>query len=145
MQTMMDPENDGRNVTCQRVLIAATIRYANGIGTVACVVRNLSETGAKLAVTESVTLPEHFELVMPQKNVIRRCVLRWRRGDEAGVSFLDVPAASAQDTSTPASTPGAAPAAGVPETPSEEKLRARIRMLEAENARLKARIAQLGG
>lgn len=136
MSTTIEGESgsgvDGRVAPRHRVLIAGTIRYAGGIGTASCVVRNLSETGAKLTLSESLNLPTHFDLVIAQKNAVHRCELRWRRGEEAGVAFLD------------ASAPAAAPTPPMA-TPEIDALRARIRTLEAENARLKARIAELAG
>ena len=139
MQTTIEDESgseaDGRVAPRHRVLIAGAIRYAGGIGTASCVVRNLSETGAKLTLSESLTLPAHFDLVIAQRNAVHRCELRWRRGDEAGVAFLDAPAEPGK---------AATPAAAI-ETPEIDLLRARIRTLEAENARLKARIDQLAG
>lgn len=138
MQTTIEGESgseaDDRVAPRQRVLIAGTIRYTGGMGAVPCVVRNLSETGAKLTLSESVALPTHFDLVIAQKNVAHRCELRWRRGEEAGVAFLDAP-----ESADPGSPAAAA------ETPEIEVLRARIRTLEAENVRLKGRIAQLAG
>ncbi|MFN3685304.1 PilZ domain-containing protein [Salinarimonas sp.] len=138
MSTTIEGESgsgvDGRVAPRHRVLIAGTIRYAGGIGTASCVVRNLSETGAKLTLSESLNLPTHFDLAIAQKNAVHRCELRWRRGEEAGVAFLDASA----------SAPAAAPAPPIA-TPEIDALRARIRTLEAENARLKARIAELAG
>lgn len=128
--------SESRIAARRRAFIAAKILYQGGAVGVDCVIRNLSETGAKLDVSESVVLPSHFDLVIPQKNVSHRAELRWRRGPEVGVAFLDV----ATDAGTPA--------AGAPEGPQnlgEDALRRRIRQLEQEIARLRARIVELGG
>jgi hypothetical protein len=124
----------------RRTLIAAQIRYGGGAVTTDCVVRNISETGAKVDVSEGVVLPERFDLVIPQKNVVHACELRWRRGAEAGVAFLDAAAASgaAEDAAS-----GRLVASRT--TPTEDALKARIRQLEGEIVRLRARIAELGG
>ena len=148
MQTTIEGEGeseaDGRVASRHRVLIAGTIRYAGGICTASCVVRNLSETGAKLTLSESLTLPTHFDLVIAQRNAVHRCELRWRRREEAGVAFLDAPAPPGKSAiGTPAAA-SSTPAAAF-ETPEVEALRARIRTLEAENQRLRSRIAQLAG
>lgn len=105
-----------------RSLIAATIVYNNGQSTLACVIRNMSETGAKLSVPAGVALPDRFDLTVPQKNKTYRAQIAWQRGEEVGVRFEE---ASAPDA-------GAAP-----------KALRRIRELEAEVARLKTRILQL--
>lgn len=107
-----------------RSLIAATIVYNNGQSTLACVIRNFSETGAKLAIPAGVALPDRFELAVPQKNKTYRAQIAWQRGEEIGVRFEGASAADG----------GTAP---------EAALRQRIRDLEAEVACLKARILQL--
>ena len=108
-----------------RALIAATIIYNNGQSTLSCMIRNVSETGAKLSVPAAIALPDRFEIVVPQKNKTLRAHMEWRRGDEVGVSFE-----------------GAAAVDGAGRTP-EAALKQRIRELEAEVTRLKNRIAQL--
>src|SRR5215210_6751216 len=108
-----------------RPLIAATIIYNNGQSTLNCVIRNFSETGAKLTVPAGIALPDRFDLVVPQKTKTYRAVLAWQRDNEIGVGFEG---ASAAD--------GAGPS---PDGP----LKQRIRELEAEVTRLKSHIAQL--
>ena len=108
-----------------RSLIAATIVYNNGQSTLNCVIRNFSETGAKLSVPAGIALPDRFDLIVPQKNKTYRAIMEWQRGDEVGVS-LD--GASAGDD-----------AGGSPEA----ALKKRVRELEAEVTRLKSRILQL--
>lgn len=131
--------SDHRHTQRRRAFIAAKIRYGGGAVGVDCTVRNLSETGAKLDVSESVVLPAQFELVIPQKNVVHRAELRWRRGSETGVAFLDAAGGSAD------ASEGRAEGAHGPAALSEDALRARIRHLEQEIVRLRARITELGG
>lgn len=137
MTLVATDHDDHRAAPRRRTLIAAQIRYNGGAVTVDCVVRNMSETGAKVDVSEGVVLPASFDLLIPQKNVVHRCELRWRRGAEAGIAFLDAPSA---DGGT-----GPTPLCGPPSTPSEDALKARIRQLEDEIGRLRARIVELGG
>ncbi|KQT56976.1 pilus assembly protein PilZ [Methylobacterium sp. Leaf456] len=55
---------------------------------VACVIRDLSRTGAKLRVAPEIGLPETFSLVIAAHDLRTLTVrLRWRRGDFAGVTF----------------------------------------------------------
>ena len=122
----------GREAPRRRTLIAAKIRY--GAVGVDCIIRNLSDTGAKLEVSESVVLPARFEIVIPQKNVIHQAELRWRHGAETGIAFLTAP----QSTGSEAVGGGGTDL-------GEEKLRARIRHLEQEIVRLRARVSELGG
>jgi hypothetical protein len=94
----------------------------NGALSTQCTVTQLSSTGARLNVPASTTLPDRFELSVPQRNLATRVRLVWRKGDLAGVQFDGQPAEE-----------GAGP----------EDLHARIRELEAANAKLRARVAEL--
>ena len=106
-------------------LIAATIVYNNGQCTLDCVIRNISETGAKLSVPASVALPDRFDLTVPQRSATYRAHIAWQRRGEIGVLFDGVSAVSDAGRQTEAAT------------------KQRIRELEAEVTRLKSRIAQL--
>jgi hypothetical protein len=53
-----------------------------------CVIRDLSATGAKLEVASSEKLPPAFNLLLLKTNSSRHVLLRWRRGDFAGVQFV---------------------------------------------------------
>jgi hypothetical protein len=52
-----------------------------------CVIRDLSSTGAKLGISRRVPLPPEFSVALLRTKTIRRVLLRWRRGDFAGVEF----------------------------------------------------------
>jgi hypothetical protein len=52
-----------------------------------CIVRNLSEKGAKLGVSRDAQLPSRFTLCFVLRKLKLPVRLRWRRGDFAGVSF----------------------------------------------------------
>jgi hypothetical protein len=47
----------------------------------------LSSTGAKLGVSRRVKLPAHFKVALLKTKSVRAVVLKWRRGDFAGVEF----------------------------------------------------------
>jgi hypothetical protein len=51
------------------------------------VVRDLSDTGARIGVCRKVRLPESFFLWFVKRNMRLHVRLRWREGDYAGVSF----------------------------------------------------------
>ncbi|MER2249323.1 PilZ domain-containing protein [Methylorubrum podarium] len=61
---------------------------------VACTVRDLSRTGAKIRVAPEQVLPETFSLVIAAHD-LRTMTARlcWRRGDFAGVAFDGEPVA----------------------------------------------------
>ena len=107
-----------------RTLIAARIAFNNGQSTLDCLIRNLSDTGAKLTFSAVVTLPDCFGLMIPQKGVTRRVRVVWRRDREIGVRFEET--AATEHVGSDASA-----------------LKRRIRELEAEVVRLQSRILQL--
>ena len=69
-----------------------------------CVIRDLSATGAKLEVPALIKLPQAFNLMLLKTNSSRHVLLKWRRGDYAGVQFvLADDAAVAKDAKHPPS------------------------------------------
>lgn len=70
-----------------RVLKGAIIRFNKGYGAFECVVRNLSENGAKLTFGETSAVPAAFELKIAGDERMREAHIRWRSLDSVGVSF----------------------------------------------------------
>ena len=58
-----------------------------------CVIRDLSDTGAKLGVSHKVRLPAEFHLLFVKRNLRLRVRLVRREGDVVGVSFVDMESA----------------------------------------------------
>ena len=56
-------------------------------GALSCLIRDLSEKGARIIFSDSVTLPHTFELYIPQRDQTLRAKVRWRHGDEVGLAF----------------------------------------------------------
>lgn len=106
-----------------RTFIGAKAIFNQRQSTLDCMVRNQSDDGALLVFPGSVALPELFELYFPLKRESRMVRSRWRDGERIGVSF----AASTKRH----------------DAPIPLDLVRRLRLLEQENAALKARIAQL--
>lgn len=120
--------SERRGVGRVRTFLRGRISYNNGSSTMDCLVRDLSAGGARIALDGAMTLPEVFDLIIPQKGVTRRCRLCWRREDEIGVGFLDE---VSQREVRPVTDP------------SMVDLLVRIRLLEAENESLRMRLATL--
>ena len=55
-----------------------------------CLVRDVSETGAKLVFGEAVAIPDVVELYLSNKDEVRRAKVQWRKGHEMGVDFNDL-------------------------------------------------------
>jgi hypothetical protein len=80
--------NDNRIAPRQRTLKGARIVTNDGFSTFDVLVRNLSETGARLKVSSIVGIPDAFELRFDDGRHFK-CRAVWRRTDEIGVSFSD--------------------------------------------------------
>ena len=94
-------------------------------GAMDCMIRDLSEDGARIALSDTVALPEVIELDIPQRELRRRARVVWRRNGEVGLCFSQ--------------------ADRIPDvaTMTAEDITARIGILEAEIALLRARLASL--
>ncbi len=115
-----------RTAPRMKSLMAARISYAGGNAVIDCIVRNISDTGAKIAVSSAVTLPEEFDLIIPQRNTVQRVRMQWRRAEAIGVAFASAEPASRAES-------------------GEEALRQRIRELEGTINQMRTRIMELTG
>ncbi len=61
---------DRRALLRHRTFIQGRIYFNNGLSSVDCIVRDLTEGGSKLEVPETVALPDAFELFLPNKDEI---------------------------------------------------------------------------
>jgi hypothetical protein len=74
-----------RRAPRHRVLKAAKICL--GAGTIDCIVRNLSSSGAALEVSNQIGIPEKFTLAVPGDSLHLPCHVMWRKGYRIGVTF----------------------------------------------------------
>jgi uncharacterized small protein (DUF1192 family) len=95
-------------------------------GALSCLIRDLSDKGARIIFSDTVTLPETFDLYIPQRDQTLRAKVRWRHGDEVGLAF----AAPAQSQSGDGKL-------------SETEVVQRVAMLEAEIAALRSALKRL--
>jgi methyl-accepting chemotaxis protein len=54
-----------------------------------CSLRNVSKGGAKLVVTDTRTVPDFFDLEVPEDNLFRKCTVVRRGKAEMGIRFVD--------------------------------------------------------
>ncbi|UHC19091.1 PilZ domain-containing protein [Methylobacterium currus] len=114
-----------RRETRLRTFLKGRIVFNNGNSSMDCLVRDISASGARLMLSQTATLPDGFDLVIPAKDRTHKATLRWRKADSVGVTF-------AEEAVRPPSAPDATPAV----------LLARIRELEAENASLRHQLKE---
>ncbi len=93
-------------------------------GALACLIRDLSEKGARIIFSDTVTLPDVVELYIPQREQTLRARVHWRKNDEIGLAFTE--AERAADA-----------------LPNAAEIVQRVAMLEAEIASLRALLKRL--
>ena len=71
----------------RRTLLGARIEFDNRTSTMDCVVRDISDTGARLALASPVVLPETFSLIIEPQHKRYRARVKWQRLSFAGVQF----------------------------------------------------------
>lgn len=67
--------------------IEAQVVYDGGKSRLGCIIRNLSDTGAKIEVSSVIGVPPNFDLVAPRYRA-KACRVVWRSLREMGVQFL---------------------------------------------------------
>jgi hypothetical protein len=85
--TDAEAASDRRRAERHRVLKGAFAAFNDGRSTISCIVRNLSEHGARLRFDNVLGVPNRFTLVLQDDRHIP-CLARWRTGSEIGVQFL---------------------------------------------------------
>ena len=80
---------DHRSATRARAFLRAQIRFNNGMSTMDCLIRDLSDGGARLEISDSVAIPSSFDLYIRKRDETRRATVHWRTSDQIGVAFRD--------------------------------------------------------
>ena len=91
----------------RRVLKSGLVAFNQRHATLSCAVRDLSDTGALLRLSEVAHVPQHFELIVELDGLEADCEVIWRRGRDIGVRFSAPPRKAAPRRSQ---SVGAAPA-----------------------------------
>ena len=78
---------DFRRAQRQRRLKQGKIIFPDHKRVFDCLVQDWSETGAKLRMSNTLEMPNQFELVLKSENLIVAAEVRWRRGENIGVRF----------------------------------------------------------
>ncbi len=76
-----------RALVRQRTLIKGRIYFNNRLSSMECIVRDITANGARLEFSENVTLPDAFELYIPNRHEYFHARVEWRRGSNLGISW----------------------------------------------------------
>jgi hypothetical protein len=119
--------NERRVSARQKSFLQGRIFFNNRRSSVDCLVRDISEHGAKLKFSETIAVPEVVELYIPNKDETHRARIQWRWGEEVGVAF------DSDEMASPSLVPG------MPAT----DLAARVQRLEKDMAVLHRKVNEL--
>jgi len=76
---------DRRKILRRKTLMLGMIITHDRFATINCLVRNTSDSGARIEIESAVALPCRFELLFDGKS--RHCDLTWKSAHHAGVRF----------------------------------------------------------
>jgi len=108
----------------QKSFLRGFVYFDRMRGVMSCLVRDFSEEGARIIVSQTMVIPEVVKLHIPQREQTWRARVQWRRSDEIGLAFID-----ANSVAAPASQEG--------------ELAKRVARLEAEIAELRRTVKRL--
>lgn len=83
--------NEKRLHPRRRVIKSGKVLFHDGFSTFDCVIRDVSDAGAKLKAETPQFIPDEIELLVDQQELIYPCAVLWRRGSELGVRFTGAP------------------------------------------------------
>lgn len=88
---MQQRSSEKRSGARSRMLKGGVIAFSGRHATIPCVVRDMSEGGARLQVAQGASVPDTFELIVELDGLEAQCLVVWRKPQEVGVGFLEAP------------------------------------------------------
>ena len=82
-QTDTKPTRPARH----RVLNGGKLIVGSGQGLIDCVIRDMSDTGARVRLSQPTLLPMKLEMLIVKNNMLYPAEVRWNRNNEAGLHF----------------------------------------------------------
>lgn len=122
--------DERRHLPRHRTFLQGRVFYNSRRSSADCIIRELTDDGARLSFTDHVTLPHAFELHIPNRDQTYRVETIWNHGNEVGVTFGRVGANEPVPLASAAATP-------------ESQLAERVDKLEKELAALRRRISEI--
>jgi hypothetical protein len=116
--------SERRNSRRSKSFLRGFVYVSRKRGALSCLIRDLSEKGARIIFSDEVTLPSVVDLYIPQREQTLRARVQWRRNDEIGLAFVESDQAKAAE-------------------PSATQVVERMAMLEAEIASLRNLLKRL--
>ena len=107
----------------QKSFLRGCVYFNKRRSAVDCLIRDISDEGARIIFSDTVSVPDVVDLYIPQKEQTIRAHVQWRHGDEIGLLFSDAYRAGA--------------------TPQDMELTQRVTQLETEIAALRRALKKL--
>lgn len=82
------PDQDSRRSGRKRTLLGGKITYADGAHTLDCTIRDVSRTGARIALAKGLGIPSAVYLIDLRNGVAYEANVEWCRPPEFGLAFL---------------------------------------------------------
>ena len=79
--------NERRKIARSRVLKGAKLLIGSSTSMIDCVVRNVTNAGARIQIANTVDLPDDLGLTLDGGHTVRPCRVVWRSVTETGVQF----------------------------------------------------------
>jgi hypothetical protein len=87
--------NDERRASRrQKSFLRGVVYFDKRRTQMACMVRDLSDSGARIVLSQAIALPDLIELQIPQREEMVSARIQWRRADEIGLAFTKADAAA---------------------------------------------------
>jgi hypothetical protein len=80
--------DDRRTAVRQRSFLRGCVYFNHRRSAADCLIRDISEQGARLVFSDTVVIPDIVDLYVPQKEETLRARVQWRHGTEIGVAFV---------------------------------------------------------
>ena len=71
----------------RRTFLGGRLAFQRRYATLDCTIRNLSDTGARIAVDGSAILPDEFDFTLTRNDLAYRARLVWRNAEAAGLEL----------------------------------------------------------
>lgn len=79
-----------RRIARRKSFLRGCVNFDNGRIAIDCLVRDITELGARIVFSDTVSIPSVVDLHIPQKSQTLRARVIWRYDDEIGLAFVDV-------------------------------------------------------
>ncbi len=83
------PPLEARGEGRKRTLLGAKVVSRDGIYSCDCMIREISDSGARINISSSIIIASPFFLIDHQSQIMFEAKLVWRNASQAGLKFID--------------------------------------------------------